>query len=143
MTARSAAEMLERDEGYEESAYTDSLGYTTIGIGHLIDRRKGGKIDRDIIYQILSRDISKHTGDLYSVYPWAAELDEPRRAVLICMCFQLGITALSQFVQAMKYMQNGEYTAASLAFLDSKVAREQAPVRWKRFAEQIKTGEWI
>ena len=143
MTARSAAEMLERDEGYEESAYTDTEGLLTIGIGHLIDRRRGGKIDRDIIYQILSRDISKHTGDLYSVYPWAAELDEPRRAVLICMCFQLGITALSQFVQAMKYMQNGEYTAASLAFLDSKVAREQAPVRWKRFAEQIKTGEWI
>ena len=142
MTVRSAAEMLERDEGYEESAYTDSLGYTTIGIGHLIDRRKGGKLDRDIIYQILARDINKHTGDLYSVYPWAAELDEPRRAVLICMCFQLGINGLSQFVRAMNYMKNGEYTAASLAFADSKVAREQAPVRWRRFCEQLKTGEW-
>lgn len=142
MTVHSAAEMLERDEGYEESAYADSLGYITIGIGHLIDRRKGGKLDRDIIYQILSRDISKHTADLYSVFPWAAELDEPRRAVLICMCFQLGINGLAQFQRAMTYMKNGEYTAASLAFADSKVAREQAPVRWKRFCEQLKTGEW-
>lgn len=142
MTVHSAAEMLERDEGYEESAYQDSLGYTTIGIGHLIDRRKGGKLDRDIIYQILSRDISKHTEDLYNVYPWASELDEPRRAVLICMCFQLGINGLAQFIKAMAFMKNGEYTAASLAFADSKVAREQAPVRWKRFCEQLKTGEW-
>ena len=134
--------MLERDEGYEESVYQDSLGFHTIGIGHLVDRRKGGKLDRDIIYQILARDINKHTGDLYSVYPWAAELDEPRRAVLICMCFQLGINGLSQFVRAMNYMKNGEYTAASLAFADSKVAREQAPVRWRRFCEQLKTGEW-
>lgn len=142
MTAKSAAEMLERDEGYEESVYLDSVGLYTVGIGHMCDRRRGGKIDRDIIYQILARDISRHTADLYNVFPWAMELDEPRRAVLICMCFQLGITGLSQFQKAMTYMKNGEYTAASLAFADSKVAKEQAPVRWKRFCDQLKSGNW-
>lgn len=153
MTVHSAAEMLERDEGYVEHAYQDSMngacktcgksdGYWTIGIGKMIDKRKGGKLPRDIIYQILSRDISTHTEQLYSVFPWAAELDEPRRAVLICMCFQLGIDGLSQFKRSMAYMKNGEYTAASLSFADSLVAREQTPVRWKRFCEQLKTGVW-
>lgn len=145
--------MLERDEGYEESVYQDSmngacktcghsLGFYTIGIGKMVDKRKGGKLDRDIIYKILSTDISKHTADLYNGFPFAMELDEPRRAVLICMCFQLGIQRLSEFRNAMGYMKNGEYTAASLAFADSKVAKEQAPVRWARFCQQLKTGEW-
>lgn len=142
MTPHSTAEMLERDEGYEESAYQDSLGFWTIGIGKLIDRRKGGKLPRDIIYQILSRDISEKTAQLYSVFPWAANLDEPRRAVLICMCFQLGIDGLAQFKKAMEFMRLDQYYAAASAFLDSKVAKEQAPKRWERFANQLRSGEW-
>lgn len=134
--------MLERDEGYEESVYLDSLGFQTIGIGHLVDRRKGGKLPRDIIYQLLARDISEKTEQLYSVFPWAAELDEPRRAVLICACFQLGIDGLAKFKKAMEFMRLDQYYAAASAFADSLVAREQAPKRWERFCNQLRSGEW-
>jgi lysozyme len=151
--AFSAAEMLERDEGYVEHAYQDSMegkchacgksnGYWTIGIGHLIDKRKGGRIPRDIIYQILARDLSEKTEQLYQFFPWAMELDEPRRAVLICMTFQLGIDGLRKFKKAMDFMEKGAWYAAANEFLNSIVAKEQAPERWKRFANQIRTGEW-
>ena len=31
------------DEGRVSHVYKDSLGYYTIGIGHLVDQRKGGR----------------------------------------------------------------------------------------------------
>jgi lysozyme len=139
---QSAAEMLERDEGNVEHAYQDSLGYWTIGIGHLIDRRRGGKLPRDMIYQLLSRDISEKTEQLYNVYPWAINLDEPRRAVLICMCFQLGIDGLAKFKKAMEFMRLDKYYAAASEFANSLVAKEQAVKRWERFCNQIRSGEW-
>lgn len=142
MRAHSAAEMLERDEGYREYAYQDHLGYWTIGIGHLIDKRRGGRLHRDIIYQILSRDISEKTEQLYEYFPWAMELDEPRRAVLICMCFQLGIDGLRKFKKAMDFMEKGAYYAAASEFANSLVAREQTPERWERFCNQIRSAEW-
>lgn len=33
-----------RDEGNVPYAYSDSLGYLTIGVGFLIDKRKGGRL---------------------------------------------------------------------------------------------------
>lgn len=36
------ASLLTSDEGRVPHAYQDHLGYWTIGVGHLIDRRKGG-----------------------------------------------------------------------------------------------------
>lgn len=133
---------LVRDEGIVEHAYEDSLGYLTIGCGHLIDRRRGGKLPPHIIQALLEWDITQKSAELYTAFPWVTELDEVRKAALINMAFQLGINGLSQFGRALAYMRNGEYTAASLAFADSKVAREQTPERWKRHCAQIKSGEW-
>ncbi len=135
-------QQLVRDEGIVEYAYQDSLGYWTIGVGHLIDRRKGGRLPRHIIEMLLEYDITSHTADLYDAFPWVIELDEVRKATLVNMTFQLGIRGLSEFRRAMGYMERGEYTAASLAFADSRVAKEQTPERWRRHCEQIKTGVW-
>lgn len=131
-----------RDEGVVEYAYQDSLGYLTIGVGHLIDRRKGGKLPPHIIEMLLEHDITTHTADLYDMFPWVVELDEVRKATLVNMTFQLGIKGLCEFRRAMGYMERGEYTAASLAFADSRVAKEQTPERWRRHCLQIKTGAW-
>ena len=45
------AQLLEAREGRVAHAYIDSEGYTTIGVGRLIDKRKGGRLtDREIDY---------------------------------------------------------------------------------------------
>lgn len=131
-----------RDEGTVEHAYEDSLGYLTIGVGHLIDKRRGGSIPPHIVEALLQHDITEKTAALYQRFPWVVELDEVRRATLVNMAFQLGVDGLAQFTRAMAYMRNGEYSAAALAFSDSKVAREQTPERWKRHCKQIQSGEW-
>lgn len=131
-----------RDEGIVEYAYPDSLGFLTIGVGHLIDRRRGGNLPPHIIDALLQHDITEKTAELYSRFPWVTLLDEVRRATLINMAFQLGVDGLAKFARAMAYMRNGEYSAAALAFADSTVAREQTPERWARHCAQIRTGEW-
>jgi lysozyme len=135
-------EQLVRDEGFVEHAYEDSLGYLTIGVGHLIDKRRGGELPRHIIEALLQHDITQKTAELYGRFSWVIELDEVRRATLVNMAFQLGVDGLAQFARAMAYMRNGEYNAAAIAFADSKVAREQTPERWRRHCQQIRTGEW-
>lgn len=136
------AALLERDEGRVRHAYQDSLGYWTIGVGHLIDKRRGGGLPEHIIDLLLQFDIDEKTTQLYDAFPWTAQLDPARRAVLVCMTFQLGIDGLRAFKNSMAAMEVGNWSLAADRFLQSKVAREQAPLRWKRFAQQIRSGQW-
>ena len=131
-----------RDEGEVPYAYQDSEGYWTIGVGHLIDKRLGGGLPDPIIDALLKHDIAEKTAQLVAQFPWAARLDDARRAVLVSMTFQLGIGGLLGFKRAMDAMSQGSWNAAADRFLQSKVAREQAPIRWQRFAQQIRSGQW-
>jgi len=135
-------EQLERDEGVILSAYVDSEDYLTIGIGRLIDRRKGGGISKAEALILLRNDIFKVKEDLYRVLPWAADsLDSIRYAVLINMCFNLGITGLCGFKKALAAIQAGQWQLAAKEMLDSKWA-VQVGDRAKRLAQQMETGIW-
>lgn len=135
-------QQLVRDEGRVEYAYLDSLGFLTIGCGHLIDKRKGGSLPPHIIDALLEWDITTKSAALYTAFPWVADLDDVRKATLINMAFQIGIEGLGKFVKAMGFMHASAYNAAATEFADSLVAREQTPERWARHCEQIKTGVW-
>lgn len=135
--------MLIRDEGRVPHAYQDSLGFWTIGVGHLIDQRRGGRIPDYLIDELLEWDIANKSGEVFHNLPWVQELSEERQAVIIAMAFQLGINGVKNFKKALAHLKEHRYAEAALEFLDSTVAREQAPERWKRFANQIERGEWI
>lgn len=138
----SLKKLLETDEGRVPFAYQDSLGYWTIGVGHLVDRRKGGKLPDHIIDLLLEWDIKQKTDEVVAALPWVANLTDARRATLISMAFQLGTPGLLNFKTALALLRRGDYNGAADAFLNSKVAREQTPLRWKRHAERIRKGEW-
>ena len=132
---------LSRDEGRVPHAYQDSLGFWTIGVGHLIDQRKGGKLPEHIIDALLDYDITEHAEGLYKAAPWVRDLPEVYRAVLVNMAFQLGVQGLMQFKRSLGFMKAGDYAAAANAFLQSKAA-QQTPNRWARHARQLRTGVW-
>jgi lysozyme len=50
---------LRRDEGVDRSAYQDHLGFWTIGVGRLIDRRKGGGLSDEEIDYLLQNDVKR------------------------------------------------------------------------------------
>lgn len=132
---------LRDEEGEVFHAYQDHLGYWTIGVGHLIDKRRGGRISARISELILNEDIDAATTELDKRIPWWRKLDEVRQAVLLGMAFQMGIDGLLGFKNTLRMVESGDYDAAGKGMLNSLWAR-QTPERAKRMSDQMKTGEW-
>ena len=134
-------EQLRRDEGEVLTAYTDSLGYLTLGVGRLIDKRKGGGITAEESAYLLNNDIQRKTAEVLKALPWAAKLDPARFLVLVNMAFQLGITGLLGFKNTLALIQIGDFDRAAENMVLSKW-HSQTPARCERLALQIKSGEW-
>lgn len=132
---------LRRDEGEVLSAYQDHLGYWTIGVGRLIDKRKGGGLTVDESAYLLNNDIDKRVAELRSRLPWTKKLDDVRFGALVNMSFQLGVDGLLGFKNTLALIEEGKYTFAADNMLKSKWA-EQTPARAKRLAVQMRTGVW-
>lgn len=129
-------------EGEVLHAYQDHLGYWTIGVGHLIDKRKGGEIPKHISRELLHLDVREKSEQLMKALPWTMTLDYIRFSALVNMAFQLGIDGLLGFTKMLIHLKNGNWQAAYYGALDSKWAREDTPARAKRVAKQLLTGLW-
>lgn len=128
-------------EGCVPCAYQDSLGFWTIGVGRLIDKRKGGGLSPEEIDFLMDNDIKKVRAQVFVRFPWTANLDEARNAALINMAFQLGIDGLAGFVNTLAAIRDGHYDHAAEQMLQSKWAT-QTPERARRLSRQIATGSW-
>ena len=128
---------LRRDEGVVAHAYQDSLGYWTIGVGHLIDKRKGGKIPDVIIDMLLRYDIDEKIAELNEKLPWWGFLDEPSQRVIVNMAFNLGVEGLLKFKDFMDALKDGDRNRAASEMLNSKWA-EQVGARATRLATIIR-----
>jgi lysozyme len=133
--------LLRGDEGEVLHVYNDHLGYATIGVGHLVDKRKGGAISKAASAFILAEDIAEKSADLDRNLPWWRTLNEARQGVLLSMAFQMGITGLLGFKNTLAMVKAGDYDGGAKGMLNSLWAR-QTPERAKRMSEQMRTGEW-
>jgi lysozyme len=129
------------EEGEVLHAYQDHLGFWTIGVGRLIDRRKGGGLTKEESRYLLTNDINKFTNQVRLALPWFDSLDDARKAVLIGMAFQMGLAGLLGFKNTLASIQAGKYEDAAKSMLRSAWAR-QTPERAKRMALQMQTGQW-
>ena len=132
---------LKRDEGVVPHAYQDSLGFWTIGVGHLIDQRKGGKLPDFIVDVLLEHDIEHHGKELFTALPWVKDLDPARQGVLINMAFNLGVNGLLGFANTLAAIKARDFAGAADRMLQSKWASQVGP-RATRLALQMRTGEW-
>lgn len=128
------------DEGFVSHAYEDHLGFLTIGIGRLIDKRRGGGISLDEAQMLLWNDIDKKQAELVARWPRWNDLSEVRQRAIMNMAFQLGVEGLMKFKKAIKAMEIGNYERAALEFLDSKWA-QQTPLRARKICDMIKKNK--
>lgn len=128
-------------EGVVPHAYQDHLGFWTIGVGRLIDKRKGGGLTDDEIDYLLDNDIRRKTAEVYAALPWVKSMNEPRQAVVIGMAFQMGLKGLLGFTGTLASMRDERYSDAAEGMRRSKWA-QQTPQRVRRLAHQMETGEW-
>jgi len=141
-------EQLKRDEGVRLTAYKDTMGLWTVGVGCLLPdptnpKWEGHCITPQKCEDDLIANIAKHTADLLTQCPWTAKLmctDPVRFAVLQNMSFNLG-NKLFQFKNTLAAFERGDWIAASQGMLNSLWAKQVGP-RAQRLADQVITGQW-
>jgi lysozyme len=129
------------DEGRKKAAYRCSEGYWTIGVGRLIDKRKGGGLRDSEIDFLLMNDIEDRINALHDVLPWFQHLDDVRKGVLLNMSFQMGVDGLLGFHTTLRLVRERNYEAAADQMLESLWAK-QTPERAQRLSDQMRDGKW-
>jgi lysozyme len=133
------ADELLRDEGFVAHAYQDSLGWWTIGIGRLIDKRKGGGITKEEALYLKRNDIARFKKELDHRQPWWRTLDPVRQRVILNMTFNMGVGWLDSFVNTTKAIREGRWDDAAEGMLASGWAK-QVKGRADRLAAMMRTG---
>jgi lysozyme len=133
------SDQLRVHEGVRKHVYLCSAGYETIGVGRNIADSGLGLSDDEIDY-LLENDITRCRKEL-ETYSWFSDLDEVRQDALINMCFNLGLSRLANFKNALSSMAIGAYADAAEHFLDSRWA-SQVGNRAQEVAHMIRTGEY-
>lgn len=144
---------LRADEGEVLKSYQDHLGYWTVGVGHLLDSRKGadpspfgadltgGKaITAAQSALLLDQDIDAKAAELDRRAPWWRGLSDNRQRVVMNMAFQLGVSGLLGFRKAVAAMQVGNYAEAANQMRDSAWYRTQTPQRAARLVARMVLG---
>ena len=140
-------QQLNRDEGEvkrngKHVMYRDHLGYATLGVGRLIDERRGGGLTDEEVEYLLRNDVTRVALELSKNLDWWPSLDHVRQSALINMAFQLGINGLLNFRKTLSLIKQGDYAEAAKEALRSTWA-QQTPNRARRVAQQLASGEWV
>lgn len=131
---------LARDEGRVRHVYKDSLGYLTVGVGRLVDQRKGGGLRESEIDFLLDNDIDEAIEDVQSLPAWQAVKNDPVRSrALLNMRFQLGADGLRGFRNSLAMIASRDWARAGANLRASKWYR-QTPQRAERVIRMIETG---
>jgi lysozyme len=133
-------EQLKRHEGVRTHAYKCSANMITVGVGRNIDEDGGLGLSDDEIDYLLANDIKRCKQELVAL-SWFVDLDEVRQDALINLCFNLGLTRLLGFRNAMAAMAEGDYEKAADEFLDSRWAT-QVGQRAVEVTNMIRSGSY-
>lgn len=129
------------DEGEVLHAYQDHLGYWTIGIGVLIDARKGGGITQEESRYLFRNRLGRRLAECSNRFEWWQAIDDVRRGVIVCMAYQLGTNGVANFRKMCAALRIRDYQTAAAEMLNSKWA-QQTPARANRMARIMRSGQW-
>lgn len=137
MTPLLAAD-IRRDEGERLTAYRDTLGIWTIGVGHAYVQ-PGTVWTREQSAAQLAKDIASKVADLDKALHWWRGLNDARQDVLVNLCFNMGVNRLLGFKNTLAAVKAGRWRDAHDGMLNSKWA-DQVHGRAYRLATQMLTG---
>jgi len=134
-------DMLKLHEGVRTHAYKCSANMITVGVGRNLDENGGLGLSEDEIDYLLANDITRVKNELADTYFWFNGINEARQDAMIDICFNLGLTRLRGFVNALEAMSREQFDIAADEFMDSRWA-SQVGNRAVRVTEMIRTGEY-
>ena len=132
---------IKKHEGYRDTIYKDSLGFSTIGYGHLVlqtDRYEKGvtyrKKDLEKVFDTDFNTAKSNANQLIKGLP----IHHQAKCVIIEMVFQLGMGGVSKFKKMWKALKQNNYQIASEEMLDSRWAK-QTPKRAEELSNVMKS----
>lgn len=124
-------------EGLRNKPYRCTAGKLTIGIGRNLD---ANGISTEEAIHLMRNDLEKCRKQV-ALLKMPEDLGEVRTAVLVNMCFNLGLAGLQTFKNTLANVRNKRFAAAAQGMRDSKWAR-QVGQRARTLAKMMETGEW-
>lgn len=125
-------EEIKRHEGEVLEIYEDSLGYKTLGVGHLCKPEDpeynwevGTPVSQEVVDMYYEDDFNKHVAEAIHVFGTEeafANLPENIQHVIVNMCFNLGGTRLSKFRNMLAACREHD---------------------WKRMAAEMEDSRWF
>lgn len=122
--------------------YQDRVGKLTIGYGHCLDT-KG--LTPDLALMLFKVDIADAIDDARRVCSIYDHLSRPRQLCVISMAYNLGREGLNKWPRFIGALHREAWEEAADELLNSKAAREQAPLRYKQLASMMRenVSRWV
>jgi len=135
-----ARKIIAAEEGWRDRPYYCSEGYPTVGYGF----RLAGKGDPlpNFVLPRAAGDAWLDALILSIEHTMSAKLERlnvARSAVVVSMCYQLGIQGVLQFKRMWAAIDRQDWVSAADEMLDSRWAK-QTPERAQRHAQIMRTG---
>lgn len=132
---------LKIDEGKKLVVYKDSLGYNTVGVGHLVTKddvlKLGDKITEIRCNDLLSNDLVITVKNCYRLFPKFDDFPDGLQQIIANMMFNLGYGGLSQFKRFIKGINSKDYKLAALS-MEQSLWYKQVGVRAKRLVNEMR-----
>ena len=133
---------IKEHEGYRDTVYSDSLGFATIGYGHLVlptdNFVEGVTYDKETLEEVFdndfkiavdsARDLLRNIEHNYIIF-----------GVLVEMCFQLGKPKVSKFNKMFIALKEKDLDKASAEMINSRW-HKQTPKRCESLANIMKNA---
>ena len=120
-------ERIKKHEGFVPKMYKDSLGYATIGYGHLVrpneQWEEGKEYSKEQLEVVFKTDFNNALAHANSLMDGMA-LHVQAKEVIVEMVFQLGIAGVQKFKKMWEALRQGDYHEASVQMLDSRWAKQ-------------------
>jgi lysozyme len=121
---------IKRHEGEVLEIYEDSLGYKTLGIGHLCQPNDpeynwevGTKVSQEVVDMYYEDDFNKHLAEAVHVFGTEEafyNLPENIQHVLVNMCFNLGSSRFSKFKNMLDACRKHDWERMAAEMEDSR-----------------------
>ena len=141
-------EQIKRHEGEVLEVYADSLGYLTLGVGHLIKeddaehgQPAGTPVSQEVVDAYYESDFDKHVEETIHVFEGKGgedfyALPEDIQHVLVNMTFNLGGTRFAKFNNMWSAVVEGDWKRMAVEMEDSRWFH-QVGRRSKELQEQV------
>ena len=128
---------IKKHEGLELKPYKCTSNKLTIGIGRNLEDVGISEIEAEYL---LMNDLDTYM-TAAKTYDWYNGLNDPRKAVIVSMLFNMGQTNFNKFLKMKQALSVGDYPEAAKQMLDSRWAK-QVKGRAVELSKQMETGKW-